>query len=415
MKKAVLVLLLIFILSQLTACGQREDSREDAPEETPSEPVTLNVCVDRRDVGGTYVANQLLSTPGRDTEFTILTETIPEEGGQRENVMTRIRTEILAGNGPDVFLCDTTLRYYDDGVLFPFPRQVMENRVFLPLDGYIEGAEYMEWDRFLPQVMEAGKNGDGQQLLPLGYEIRMFVLDKSLGEPQFEYPTDWETMAASDSPQAREIAGTVPFYNLLGEFADYDKDELALTEDEFFEYTRKNIAAFKASVGLESDMILAYVTDGSFHVAGESLEKLDLSEGGGEYWMIPEYNLDGGVTACVTSFAGINRNTEHPKEAFRVVDFLMSRQNQASSAVYSSALPVHMDLYSEDAPWHGRSMSEWNFGQFTQLREEINVVKFYTPLDSLVFEAWDLNAGDDELRELVHKAYVKMNMYLAES
>ena len=60
-------------------------------------------------------------------------------------------------------------------------------------------------------------------------------------------------------------------------------------------------------------------------------------------------------------------------------------------------------------------MSQGNFEEFLGLIDKIDVVKFYTPLDDLVYDAWDLNAGEDELKELCHKAYVKMNMYLAES
>lgn len=398
MKKAVIFLMAILILSQLTACGRGEDK----PEDTGPEPVTLNVCADLREAGGRTVSDLLLSTPGAGTDFTVLTETIPVEGPDREKALTRIRTEILAGKGPDVFICDTALMRWEGPTLFPFPRQVMENRVFLPLDSCLEEAEFIEWDKFQPKIMEAGRNEEGQLLLPMGYEIRMFVSEKSPGGPE------------PGSPLDEGLNLYMPFYDVLGELADYEKDTLALTEEELFKEYSGQIAAYKSVDHTELPVQIAYVTDGGLRVMGESQpELLDLDKT--EYLMMSGRNLSGGATANITAFAGINRNTGHPEEAFRLVDFLLSKENQASSAIYNNALPVHTDLYSEDAPWHGHSMSKGNFAQLQGLLDSVNVVKFYTPLESLVYEGWNLDAGEDELRELVHKACVKMNMYLAES
>lgn len=392
MRKALLII--VFAIAVLfAACGKGESAGSGA---------ALNVCVDLWGMDSGAVSELLLSTPGADKEFTMLIETIPAEGERRDNVIKRIRTEIMAGKGPDVFICDTALPAGEGGALFPFPRQVMENRVFLPLDEFLEKAEFMELEKFLPEIMEAGRNHEGQLLLPMGYELKLFVAEKSQGEPEFDRPLD------------DRLNVYMPLYDVLGELADYSRDELALSEEELFELYRGQIAEFKGADLTRPPLQNAYVTDGGLMVAGEGQpELLDLE--GTEYWMMSGENLSGGATADITRFAGINRNTEHPEEAFKVVDFLLSKENQANAAVYKQALPVHMDLYSKEAPWHGHRMSEENFRQFSELRDSIGVVKFYTPLESLVYEGWDMDAGEDKLRELVHKTYMEMNMYLAES
>ena len=395
MKKFILMTLTIALaLLPLTACGGGDEPpKEDAP-------AALNVCVDLRRVGGTAVSDMLLSVPGSGKEFTLLMETIPAEGSERENSMQRVRTEILAGKGPDIFLCDAAQLLYDDGVLFPFPRQVMESRIFLPLDDYIEKAQYMEWDKLLPKIMDAGKNADGQQLLPLGYEFQMYVMEKSQGEPTFGHPL------------SGELTGQMALYNVLGELADYDNDRLALSEEELLENCLEQLDRFKSAK--ELPVKFAYISEGAFTTMGENRpEPLDLKDT--EHWMLSGPNISGGITANITCFAGINRNTKHPAEAFRVLDFLLSEELLTRSPIYNLALPVHSQLGTEDHPWHGRYMSQGNFEEFLGLIDKIDVVKFYTPLDDLVYDAWDLNAGEDELKELCHKAYVKMNMYLAES
>lgn len=70
---------------------------------------------------------------------------LPRTGAERESQLTSIRTEVLAGKGPDIFICSCPNFDYDNSKpLFLFPNQVMERRVFLPLDSYLENAEYME-------------------------------------------------------------------------------------------------------------------------------------------------------------------------------------------------------------------------------------------------------------------------------
>ena len=37
-------------------------------------------------------------------------------------------------------------------------------------------------------------------------------------------------------------------------------------------------------------------------------------------------NDQGGVTACVQTYAAVNRNTEKPEQAFSLLDFLLSNE-----------------------------------------------------------------------------------------
>ncbi|WP_322169897.1 hypothetical protein [Acutalibacter caecimuris] len=378
------------------------------------EPLSaLTVCVDLYWQNSQYVFELLLRVPGNQKEFNLLTETIPEEGAQRENALTRIRTEIMAGKGPDVFICNSSpLQSGKDG-LFLFPRQAMENRIFLPLDDYIAQAEQMEWDRLQPQVMEAGRNEEGQLLVPLTYEIGIKAVEKSGYTPSFDRPSTWEEMAESSDPTARELARNVLMYDPLGDLADYENDTLAYTEEELVAYFLRYGEIWGAQPKGAAEILHLYVGEGSLRASGS--DPIDLRDT--DYWMLSGYNRQGGVTATVASFAGINRNTLYPEEAFRVIDTLLEKRNQSNSAVYKylQGLPVHMDLGTMEAMLHGQYMNEWNLQQFTQLREEINVVKFGTALELVLCDAWRRDAEEEELRENVHESCTKMNMMLAES
>ena len=147
-------------------------------------------------------------------------------------------------------------------------------------------------------------------------------------------------------------------------------------------------------------------------------DKLDDSSP--NYIMIPMYNVDGGVTANITSFAAINRNTTYPELSFRMLDCLLSKDVQSRSSIYGNVMgtPVHMELAQKGqhaqtifgGTWY---MNEWNFAQFSSLRDQVNEVKFYTELDELLIRMSE--EENKPLDKVVHDCYTKMQMLLAES
>ena len=58
-------------------------------------------------------------------------------------------------------------------------------------------------------------------------------------------------------------------------------------------------------------------------------------------------------------------------------------------------------------------MNEWNFAQFSSLRDQVNEVKFYTELDELLIRMSE--EENKPLDKVVHDCYTKTQMLLAES
>ena len=237
MRKSIFIALVsLFLAVLLISCDSKN---QDDP--TPSQPnqsgqtdksslPQLSVLVDLPSAGSGSVDDFFSYVPGNGKSFLIITETLPPEGQERSAALTRIRTEILAGKGPDVFICTCWVPGFGEEGLFKFPNQAMENRIFLPLDDYISGAKYMEWDRLLPVVMEAGRGQEGQMLLPLAYRFDVFLLDRDRFSSSVEFPATWDELAESGDKLARSLAGYVTPYDMMGELADYDKDVPAFSE-----------------------------------------------------------------------------------------------------------------------------------------------------------------------------------------
>lgn len=440
MKKKLAVLLTVVCLFTIVLPGCNTGGGEApsgpeiavASEGQPKEIPTINILLDfcRSRPRSSAVSDLLYSIPGYGTEFIALTESSPYDFQERDAYMTRVKTEIMAGKGPDIFLCENPYTEEMGQGLFPFPQKAMKNHLLLPLDGYIENAEFMELDRLLPIVMETGRNEEGQQILPVGFNFSVVAYNRELFTLEEELPVTWDEAIASDDPMVRYAAMYGDCRDIFGEVADLEKDTMSITEEDialrfrqarelqdeedegvFPDFTEWN-EEFKVYRMIGDTSRIACIELGShwldneFNLGGET-----------EYWLAPKYNTEGGITANVETFAAINRNTEHPKESFRVLDKLMSYEGQKSGLMGELfCMPVHMDVGLDGSPGADWTMNEWNAGQYRSLIEQINAVRYTTPVEQ---EFWNIypdnfnNGGEWE--DIVHEHYMKMQMMLAES
>lgn len=428
MKRKLAVLLALLCLStvllpgckggknQGTQASQDTQASADRLEEITGLPV-VSVLIDLpSDVE--YAPDSLQKTlqrmPGYNRDFVLQITLIPSRAGSERDIdLTRIRTEIMAGKGPDLFLCSQGMVSLsatpEDKALFNFPVQAMSNHIFLPLDDYIEKAEYIEWDKLQPVVMEAGKNEEGQQIMPLSYAFTVTLFDHDSYTPKEELPMTWEEMTESSDPAIRVSSnGFLP--DIIGELADYSKDVPAFSEDELRTWAARTFDTWQT---VPEDMRNSVTVP----LNQETLTRCDIHlDGEQEYTMVPVYNLSGGVTANITTFAAINRNARHPDEAFRIIDYLLSPKVQQSSPLFQKhmeGLPVYTgtgDDMPQDSYW---KMNEVNYHAVNTAQEQINIAKFPGPLDTCIWEVEMYN--DEVLEKTAHEQYVLMEMLLAES
>ena len=126
------------------------------------EPEPLRICVDANSVGTnpksceTIMQSFLETVAMMGGPSDVVLEIVPRSGVERETAIDRIRTEIMSGKGPDVFIVPCGDGYLtSEPSLFPVPEKTLEAGIFLPLDEYIENAQFMDWDKQTAVVMEA--------------------------------------------------------------------------------------------------------------------------------------------------------------------------------------------------------------------------------------------------------------------
>lgn len=385
----------------------------------PVVTVVMDLATFDMDGGTDAFSKTFMTMPGYEKDFKVVVESIPNQATEGDMTLTRIRTELLAGKGPDLFICGQRMLSYKGynlaKSLFQFPEQAMKNHLFLPLDEYMEDADWMEWESLQPVVMEAGRNEEGQQILPLTYTFTVTIFDKEY-TPTARFPMTWKEMARDPDPMIRFAAATSRLADVIGKLADDSGDAPSFTEEELVEW-----AAIRQEA---ADSLPEEIKEAD---PGETmpLDRTELEWGGGEpydlvwkdYTFVPVCNLEGGVTANIITFAAVNRNARHPDIAFKMIDHLLSpRVQQAGPLIQSrmEGMPVYVNTGDEMTPGSSAwRMSKGNFRQIHGIQEQINTARFAGPLDFCL----NLVYGADEKtrKETSHKQYVEMKMYLGES
>ena len=152
MKKVGMLCLSILALCWgLLGCtnGEEIPSASGVSSETASEergPVVI--CADESFREDLKELISYLAATGNETEYELLV--LPDDTEDREPELTRLRTEIMAGEGPDAFILDATIpgTVTDSGepleALFPNVEKSMYSHLFLDLEEMVQNSEIIE-------------------------------------------------------------------------------------------------------------------------------------------------------------------------------------------------------------------------------------------------------------------------------
>lgn len=444
------------ILALLAGCSMAEE---------PEAPlrIVMDLAVGSHTVGtdwcNSFAARARVSL--KESGLEVETEILPRNGPERTTALERIRTEIMAGEGPDVFICGCSDPKQWVDPLFTFPGKSAENGLFLPLDEYLENTRYMNWDEMIPKVMAGGKTEDGQVILPMTYSVHLSIFDEDDLDGDYAAARTWEEALslAEQDPVWKSVCleNYLTYWgDALGKIVDYKTDTLTFSQEDLLKLTlelRELCTAAEewqqASLGYghESDVV-SEVFGAPKHASlrfgmpyGSNLNKIsyryngvptvsdyavDLISSEERARMIPLYNQQGGVTAVVTSWAAVNHNTKHPQEAFQVLDLLLSEHTMRGELYENlTGMPVGEQMGSglakipmgdfKGVTW---GMSAGNFAEYQRVLRQINAVRFQDSLDNQLFQLMlrTVYAADEEtVTQKVSAAYAETEKMLGES
>lgn len=352
---------------------------------------------------------------------------IPSDTAVAEIRIKELRTEIMSGGGPDVFILECAIPNTDEPmpVLFSNPQKAMYSDVFLPLDEYMDTAQYMNTDVWNQTILESGRTDEGQLLLPLYYAYYVEAFRTADIESAENIPSSWEELITCED---KAIMGAVAhslfveFPDIFGEFADYqnemllfsEKDLLARMQEAIF-YNEKGRNGYNEPVAVASDRL------------GESFFSDLAKDSEGEHTLFAFPNMQGGITANVIMYAAINRNTEQPEVAFSLLDILFSDELMCKEGfkvgdfiwglegLYSAmgGILVSDDAFLKEC----ERVNKEDVDTLQRLNSRINVVRYYSDLDRELYDMYQKcrnTKEESERKQIVSQTYDAMRMKLSE-
>lgn len=331
---------------------------------------------------------------------------IPQDEEKAKLMMPELKTQIMAGKGPDVFFLMTSDPRYETEypVLFSDPSKEMSAGIFLPLDDYIERAQYIDMSKYNEVIMNAGKLSDTQYILPYTYDFLLVVYDLA-EQVNHESPLILKNTLSGYYSQ-----------RLFGDIVDYKNDELMITQDDIInasEYFQETLNQLEQEIGnyIDSPVILETMSDYIFEdlrkIPGNNPTQKDYM-----FWTMP--NVNSGITADIAIYTAVSRYTKQPENAFAFIDFLYRDEAIPPKEGYigdikappilmniTDGVSVNQRIFKERLSY----ISEQDKQELFQIQDEINCARFYTDIDRVLNSSLEqiINSEDKATREEVAK------------
>ena len=384
-----LLLVLLMICGLLSGCNRNTDTENTitASDDTTSDgTVSLRVVTEKT---GAFMMNDVVQKIAKDYEAShenvvIKVDILPDDAEEREIRLESLRADIMAGNGPDVFLLPTNTKSRREEMLFLDVVQSMYNGMFTDIGPYYDADDALEKEELQTTVMNAGVLGDARYVLPLRYSIDTLLIDR---EELAKYGVSEEEITGSIndlfekilqkkdpmlaySAAMYSINDTCPFPKLI----NYENEQVIVTEEEIAAFIKEYLQWDELGV-IEEESYLdpkprasttsSYVSfsnywqSGGFPIHVESLvdavHSYVIAEavGASGFAAYPLRSSDGSVVASVTYWGAIGTGCENVDVAY---DFLRqflceetqwelgrsAKQAGAACSLYEAGYPVRI-------------------------------------------------------------------------
>ena len=375
LRPMLLLLLLLAAVLSFSGCSSSDAS-----------PSLWVVTEESNDDGMTRLVRQVVNAFQADhPDVAVTLDVLPTGGSQRETVVKQLRTKIMAGNGPDVFLlpsCDAyrynLTTWYPSEILtlsnrieplFSDPLQTMYRGAFMDISRFYDSDTDLRTEQLQPDVMEAGTLDGGRYLLPLYYDFPVLYADtEGMQSMGLELDGRWGNLVEAALAQGNPLLASNAkpdfcqlgsAFTLLPDTLNYENDTVALTEADFFSFLTRYQALLTLADGQDSDpygpsmdnwanhsWIQITEPDGSFHtddtemfpnkipVLVSTLSQAPIAAAIAkaarreEVQMIPLTGDDGALTATVIYYGALGAGCRNPALGYDLLLRFLLEENQ---------------------------------------------------------------------------------------
>lgn len=305
-------------------------------------------------------------------DVTVTLEILPDEkdrAQERSVRLEKIRAEILAGSGPDVYLLP--IEMFLDEPLIKDVQQAMHNGVFADISSYYDADEALGKEELVTEVMDGGVVNGARYVLPLRYTYPVLYTERQLMESAdldleasaADFNSLFNALLAGGDPQWYCVPGataTTAYAPYLPQMIDYTSGKVLIDEAQiasFLQVLHSLSDTNRVSVNFG---LSGYFHNGAFFTREQpicmnylpqavSLRAIAEVENR-ELVAIPVRAADGDLVACVSYYAAVGNGCSNPELAYEFIrEFLTEdvqferqrlEQSKYSAATMASGLPV---------------------------------------------------------------------------
>ena len=202
---------------------------------------------------------------------------------------------------------------------------------------------------------------------------------------------------------------------VVGRIADFKEEKLLVTEEELTQRIKEIFA-------LREKYPITHKLGEEPYTEKYLSEEVSSKQYSAPITILPLYSDDGGITASVTYYAAVNRNTRLPEDAFTVIDILMRESTQLTSGlsgvVSGGYIPLNNNAFHPDHPFRLYYLKGASLDELNDVREQITAVNFSTDLsvdiDVLLYKCEQAYEKNEPIEEIIHETYENMQRKLGE-
>lgn len=383
MKKAIIRLLtILMVVSLLSACGAPR-TEVNVWQETPTVPQKnerLSVfCVgDLRDSGMIELALNRYRQLYPDVQVELI-KPESENIEEREELYQQMAAQIMAGEGPDVFLVEDLVMDVE---------KLVRQGIFADMEPFFE-ADQFDWEPYHKTVMDGGVWNGKRFVIPLTYNFPLlFTTRTALEETGFDVDACGDYMGfleettrfMEDPAQTRQLfckpLMIVDVAGIAGvSIADYNTQTVDLSSPVLQpgfgwyktvmekhpgnEMTLGNDGLeYSAGAVRDGQVLWAQSLSGAFSGFFREFAALKTID---EVVMLPIRDVNGGIQAQIEYSVAVRGNSENLQNAYHYIEVLLSPeiqntlQNGDQLSVLSTANEYGYEMISQGKLWHTKS------------------------------------------------------------
>lgn len=356
------ILCVCTLTAGLWGCGTEEKSEEEK---------ILRVVTDGRLYTDVEFAARFLE--GVDSGIEVRIQRLPDDKAEREIEIQKLRTEIMAGKGPDVYLIDGGEEYGEEFLpLLENPYQTMQSGALAPLDALMEEDSYWEDDTYSDVILKAGQYDGHQYILPMSVSYYVLPRETDMEEMTEDTLGEWLEQARN----SQDIRLKTAFWSSLWAqsarwmqpAADYERGEVLFNKEKWIKFSDQYFQ-FHIDVGEE-----VHETGNWYNFEMLSSAAFSDKTSPIDLQVVPD--LEGRKMASIQTYGAVGMSSDLKQEAYDFLMLFLNDRSQKYSREHSEGSMILPQIY----------------GYFDSA---------FIPVQESAFEAWMHYPPDEELEKML--------------